>query len=130
MINRRSARSAIRLERIEQHQRHAQEMRPALSAASSSRWHRSPVVSVTPGIATGLRGMIFRRLLVDDKQSLPILIRVLDQVKLRIRSTPSQFALAQDALRRPFRSLERNLVLSHLVDGPALAGKEFHPSNI
>jgi hypothetical protein len=66
----------------------------------------------------------------SDKQSLPILIRVLGQVKLRIRSTPSQFALAQDALRRPFRSLERNLVLSHLVDGPALAGKEFHPSNI
>jgi hypothetical protein len=61
----------------------------------------------------------------SDKQSLPILIRVLDQVKLRIRSTPSQFALAQDALRRPFRSLERNLVLSHLIDGPALAGKEF-----
>jgi|SRR6476620_2898911 hypothetical protein len=64
------------------------------------------------------------------KKSLPILIRVLDQVKLRIRSTPSQFPLAQDALETHFRPFERNLVLSHLVDGPALATKLFHISNM
>ena len=64
------------------------------------------------------------------RASLPILIRLLDQMKLRVESNPSQFALAQRTLRRTIRSLEWNLVLSHLVDSPALAGKLFHPSNM
>ena len=64
------------------------------------------------------------------RASLPILIRLLDQMKLRVESNPSQFALAQDTLRRTIRSLEWNLVLNHLVDSPTLAGKLFHPSNM
>ena len=62
--------------------------------------------------------------------SLPILIRLLYEMKLRVASNPGQFALAQDTLSRTIRSLEWNLVLSHLVDGPALTGKLFHPSNL
>ncbi len=62
--------------------------------------------------------------------SLPILIRLLYEMKLRVASNPGQFALAQDTLSRTIRSLEWNLVLSHLVDSPTLAGKLFHSSNM
>src|SRR5229473_7533215 len=62
--------------------------------------------------------------------SLPILIRLLYEMKLRVASNPGQFALAQDTLSRTIRSLEWNLVLSHLVDSPTLAGKLFHPTNM
>jgi hypothetical protein len=58
--------------------------------------------------------------------SLPILIRSLDEVKLLVGSNPRQFALAHDTLTRAIRSLEWDLIFSHLVDGSALAGKLFH----
>jgi hypothetical protein len=51
-------------------------------------------------------------------------------MKLRVASNPGQFPLAQDTFRRTIRFLEWNLILSHLVDSPTLAGMLFHPSNM
>ena len=41
-----------------------------------------------------------------------------------------EFALAQDTLTRTIRSLEWNLIFSHLIDGSALAGKLLHLWNM